>query len=373
MMNFQKLKHSFRRTPAALLLPAALLVALAACSDDATDPTEALQGPSGLVLIPVSSPTDITPDGSTALLEERFDAAKLANLYFYDVASGTLNYQTNAGTFQSFATGVSANRRISANYSEPTIAAIWSQGSNWVTMPAYFPSGCEPIYLGGAWDISADGHTWVGSDWNGCATQAMRWSDAGGTIATTALELLGSNFPGSASPPSNRASAISDDGLWAGGWAQTELADRRPALWGPDGLGTFLTSGLTEDCPGEVLSLSTDGSIAGGVWCQQGFYWTAATGTVILEGMVYVNAIAANGNLLFGAGNEGATVWTPAAGTRSLQDVATAAGVEIPNGFVMTGAFAASTDGTFVLGQGFTKTNVAYSFLLKLPASAYGL
>lgn len=375
-MNSLTPPRSSRHPLFALALPVALLTVVA-CSDDATDPTAALEGPSGLVLIPVSSPTDLTPDGSTALLEERFDGSRLANLYFYDLASGKLNYQTNAGTFQSFATGLSANLRISANYSEPTIAAIWSQGSNWVTMPTYFATGCEPIFIGGAWDISADGHTWVGSDWNGCTTQAMRWSDAGGTIVTTPLELIGSSFPDNPNPPSNRASVVSDDGLWAAGWAQTELADRRPALWGPDGLGTFLTSGLTDDCPGEVLSLNADGSMAGGVWCQQGFYWTAATGTVILEGMVYVNAIAANGNLLFGAGNEGAAVWTAtgsAAGTtRSLQEVAVAAGVEVPTGYVMTNVIAASTDGTIVLGQGFTKNNTAYSFVLKLPASAYGL
>ena len=244
-------------------------------------------------------------------------------------------------------------------------------------MPPYFSAGCEPIFLGGAWDISADGHTWVGMDWNGCTTQAMRWSDAGGTIVTTPLELIGSSYPDSPNPPSNRASAISDDGQWVAGWAQTEVADRRPAIWGPDGLGTFLTSGLTEDCPGEVLSLSTDGSVAGGVWCQQGFYWTAAGGTVILEGITYVNAIAANGNLLFGGGETGAavhvTTGSAAGTTRLLQDVAVAAGVEIPNGYVMTNVLAASTDGTIVLGQGFTKSNKAYSFVLKLPASAYGL
>jgi len=362
-----------RLTFCARLLPAALLILGSACSDDPTDPAAALEGPTGLVLLPVSSPTDLTPDGSTALLEERFDISRLANLYFYDVASGKLTLQTNAGTFQSFATGLSANLRISANYSEPTIAAIWSQSSNWVTMPTYFPSFCEPIFIGGAWDISADGHTWVGSDWNGCTTQSMRWSDASGTIVGTPLELLGESFPDNPNPPSNRASAVSDDGLWAGGWAQTALADRRPALWGPDGLGTFLTSGVTEDCPGEVLALNENGSIAAGVWCQQGFYWTPAGGTVIIEGMTFVNAIAANGNLLFGVGERGAMVWTPAAGTRSLQDIATAAGVEIPNGYVMTGAFASSTDGTVVLGQGFTSNNTGYSFVLKLPASAYGL
>ena len=241
-------KHLFPSSRAALLLPLFLLAALA-CSDESTDPSAALEGPSGLVLLPVSSPTDLTPDGSTALLEERFDISKLANLYFYDVATGTLNYQTNAGTFQSFATGVSANLRISANYSEPTIAAIWSQPGDWATMPPYFSAGCEPIFLGGAWDISAGRpHHGLASTGTGAARSAMRCSEAGGTIdGHSARAASARSYPDSPNPPSNRASVVSGDGLVglpAG--RRPKIVDRLPAaVAGRTASGSFLTSGVS--------------------------------------------------------------------------------------------------------------------------------
>ena len=87
----------------------------------------------------------------------------------------------------------------------------------------------------------------------------------------------------------------------------------------------------------------------------------------------YPNAIAANGQLVFGGSGNQAFVWTAGAGTRRLQDIATAAGIEIPQGVVLRMVKAASTDGTIVIGQAINATQRAYSFVLKLPASAYGL
>ena len=50
----------------------------------------------------------------------------------------------------------------------------------------------------------------------------------------------------------------------------------------------------------------------------------------------YPQAIAANGQLIFGGSGGQAFVWTAGASTRKLQDIATAAGIEIPQGVILT-------------------------------------
>jgi hypothetical protein len=266
---------------------------------------------------------------------------------------------------------VSQDLKVSALTGNPVVAGVWSQATGWVTIPNSFPEGCDPNQ-GSAWDISADGKVMVGADWNGCAVQAMRWTETGGAWSGVQLELLGANAPDSPLPPSNRATVVSRNGQVAAGWAQTELADRRPAYWGPNGLGTFLASGVTDDCPGEVQSINSDGSVMAGVWCQQAFYWTQAGGTVIM-GNGGINAIADNG-LMFGYSDLGATVWVPGGEARSLQEVAEAAGVDIPAAVQLGVVKASSADGTIVIGQAYnTKQGKFSSFVLKLPASAYGL
>ena len=87
----------------------------------------------------------------------------------------------------------------------------------------------------------------------------------------------------------------------------------------------------------------------------------------------YANAIAANGQLVFGgSGRPGVRLDCRRRHTK-LQDIATAAGIEIPQGVVLSTVKAASADGTIVIGQAINATQRAYSFVLKLPASAYGL
>jgi hypothetical protein len=353
-----------------LFVPILAMATLSACGDNAA-PDADFSGPTGFALVSVSNPIDITPDGQTAVFNDLLGSLA-GDLYFYTLSTGELKLVTQTGSpFLDFATGVSQNLRVSANYGEPVQAGVWAQATGWTVIPSSFSAGCDP-QVGGAWDISTNGQVMVGTEWNNCSVQAMRWTDAGGTWTTQPLELIGASSPDSPNPANNRATVVSGDGQVAAGWAQTALADRRPAVWGPDGLGTFLTSGVTEDCPGEVLATNENGSIMAGIWCQQAFYWTLASGSVILEAGG-INAIAANGNLMFGFGAKGATVWTAAAGTRSLQDIAIANGITLPPFFKMNVAKAASTDGTVVIGQGTGYPNVTVSFILKLPVSAYGL
>ena len=362
-----------------LFLPALAAVALAACSDDPASPTDKFTGPTGFTLLNASNPIDITPDGQTVVVEDLLGTIENP-IYFYGVSTGAYTYKTSPGSpFMNFATGVSGDLKVSAIYSEPAVSGVWSEATNWVSIPSTFDGGCD-MNVGGAWDISHDGHTMVGFDWNGCSTHAMRFSETGGNWTAQQLELIGAQFPDNPNPPSNRATVVSGNGLVAAGWAQTDIVDRWPAVWQADGSGTLLTSGVSSDTPGEILGINEDGSILVGTWGGQGFIYTAGTVNFIesLESSdpfanTYPQAIAATGALIFGGSGGQAFVWTAGASTRKLQDVATAAGIEIPQGVTLTTVKAASADGTIVIGQAINAQFRAYAFVLKLPASAYGL
>lgn len=375
--------HTLRYSALAVL---AATFVLSACSDDTTDPGSAFDGPSGFRLINVSSPTDLTPDGTTAVLEERFGTAlgNIGDIFFYDLATGKLTKQMNVGSFQSFATGVSQDLQVSANYNDPVVAGVWSHTAGWQTAnpPGYFETGCDAL-IGGAWDISADGHTVAGFDWNNCSVAAMMWSNNGGALVAQPLELMGESYPDSPNPPSNRATTIADNGSLLGGSAQTALTDRYPVIWNATTHeGTFVPGGPGTDWPGEVLSINADGTVVGGTWGGQGFIWHVGDASATMLGQItetpaeftntVINSIVAGNNLLFGASNGQAVVWTEATGFRYLMDVAKANGVNIPANFTANVVIAASTDGTIVLGQGYNNAQIV-SFVLKMPVSAYGL
>ena len=361
-----------------LFLPALAAAALAACSDSA-GPTDVFTGPTGFTLLQASNPIDITADGRTVVVEDL--QGNFNNpLYFYDVESGAYTFKTNVGDpFINFASGVSSDLKVSAIHGDPALTSVWSEPTDWVTIPSTFASGCD-VFVGGAWDISHDGHTMVGFDWNGCSVQAMRWTESAGTWTPQQLELIGAQFPDNPNPPSNRATVVSGNGLVAAGWAQTDLVDRWPAVWQADGTGSLLASGVSSDTPGEILGINTDGSILVGTWGGQGFIATAGTVNFIESlpsndpfANTYPQAIVANGQLVFGGSGAQAFVWTAGASTRRLQDIATAAGVKIPQGVTLLTVKAASEDGTIVIGQAINAQARTYAYVLKLPVSAYGL
>lgn len=360
-----------------LFLPVIAALALAAC-DDSSGPSETFAGPTGFALINVSNPIDITPDGNTVVVQ---DLARQMNgdLYFYDVSTGVRSLKTQVGSpFFDFATGVSEGGRVSALHGEPVVSGAWDQASGWTDIPSYFAEGCDQN-RGGAWDISVDGQTMVGFDWNGCTPQAMRYTDVGGTWTTQPLELLGSTFEGSENPPVNRATVVSGNGLVAAGFAQTALVDRWPAVWQANGTGSLLASGVTEDTPGEILSINHDGSVMAGTWGNQGFVWDNGT-VAFMESLppidpfagTYPNAIAAGNQLVFGGSGGSAFVWTAAGGMRNLQEIAVENGIDV-QGVTLVTVKAASADGTIVVGQAVNASFRSMSFVLKLPASAYGL
>lgn len=358
------------------------LAALAACTEN-TNPTPVAA--SSLRIIHEGAPVDISPDGNLALLEDRYSGS--GAMYQFNVTTGALTRTGSIGDIgYDFSTGISTDGRVSGVYNVPVSAGIYTPGAGWTNIGTQYAGGCD-INIAGAYDVSADGHVVVGIMWDGCNAAAFRWTDASGQGVFLPLQVLGTPWPGSTAAPSNRASRVSDNGLVVGGFAQTDIVDRWPAVWRADGTG-FMLTGFPPDAPGEVLSINTDGSMVAGIWNSEGFYWTSASGTVDIGRLttsdpsdpVYPTSIAAGGQLIFGTvgspwavNSPAAFVWTAAAGMQSLEQLAIAAGVPMPPGYHLIRATAASTDGTIVLGAATDAKGMEASFVLRLPVSAYGL
>jgi len=364
-------------------------------SEVAPDATADTSDPSyGFVLVSLAPPFDITPDGTTVAIWNALSASGEA--WLYDVASDTPTLATNVGpTFRNFPTAIASDLSMTALHGEPVQAGLWD-GANWRKLGSLFEDGCglDPNDatagdIGGAWDLSADGAVVVGSLWDGCSTVAFRWSEVGQTRDFRALARLGAVPEGASLGPINRATVVSDDGRIAGGFAQTALVDRWPAIWDTTTATGFLleTELFTSDSPGEIMAIETDGTVAGGIWNNEAFVVALDPTPVItkipalpdvLPGEASrVNALAANGTLVFGQSGgpflstPQAFVWTAAKGTRKLADVAREHGLTIAEGVILTNVLAASADGAVVVGTSLDDTFAEKTFVLRLPAAAY--
>ncbi|MFO0552043.1 MAG: hypothetical protein U0271_26895 [Polyangiaceae bacterium] len=390
-----------RLTLVASMLP--LVLALGACSDDSSDSKggsttggggASSQGGAGgaggaepvtpsLVMIELPAPVDLTSDGSVALLED--PASPEVDVYLFDAATAVLEKKTTAGDASiDLVTGLSNTLRVSALHDNPAQAAFFHEPEGWNDLASPFPAGCD-VNVGGAWDLSDDGAIVVGFMWDGCAPRAFRWvdDDAGGVVQL--LDVLGTPSTGGNLPPTNRASVVSADGEIAAGFAQVDFIDRFPARWRADGSGELL-DGLPTDTPGEVLSISADGSVLAGLSGFDAFRWTEADGATLLPRLetalptdpMFANAMSADGSMIWGGSGDAfsgvpvAFVWTAAGGTRALEPIITALGLDLPLGFTLTNVLAASADGTVVLGTALDPNTLeTQSFLLRLPLSAY--
>ena len=376
------------RATRSLLLVGLAAGGLAACSEP-TAPTTKVSGT--LTLVPNMRPEGLTPDGSTALLTDRMSGT--AEFYFYNTTTNTLTLAGSPGDASyDYATGISADLKVSAIHGKPEQAGVWSQGGGWQDLGNIYATGCEFDNLtheqdqSSGKDISADGTVVVGFVWNGCNPEAFM-HNAGGFVS---LDVLGAG---------SSAFKVSEDGSVAGGWASktnivgvdTFSLDRSPAIWKANGVGSFLPLGpFDPSAPGEVLGLNADGSMATGIWANDGFYWTKSNNTTYNMGprppasdpsdKVHSNVIAANNKLIFGGVGDGfsigfplAFVWTQSTGMRSLQDVLVADGVSIPAGLMLTNVLAASNDGTIIVGTALDASFVDQVFVLKVPVAAWGL
>jgi hypothetical protein len=334
------------------------------------------QPAASLVFHDYGLPIDLTPDGSSALLQDL--ASPTGDVYVVATMGGEPMLLTSVGDpLRDLATGMSATGAITALHGDPVEAGVFD--GSWRDIASAFGAGCDQDN-GAALDISADASVVVGMMWNGCAPQAFRWVDDGGAGTTTLLELLGAG----PSTPTNRATVVSDDGEVTAGFASLMAVDRTPAVWTADGSG-FLLDPANVDEPGEVLSISEDGGVLGGTWGNEAFVWTEALGRANLprpeillpSDPCYANAISAGGDLVFGGcGNPFfttpiAVVWKDGE-VQILADVLAANDLEVPAELALTTVLAASNDGSVLLGVALNaNTFEQRSFVLRLPASAY--
>ncbi|MEZ4413687.1 MAG: hypothetical protein R2910_11935 [Gemmatimonadales bacterium] len=382
-----------------LVLVGLLAGTLAGCSEDNTTEPAPIPGAT-LSLIPNLRAEDISADGASILLTDPFSAT--SDFYFYDVASNTSTLKGQAGDAAfDFTTGISNAGRVSAIHGKPENAGLWQEGAGWQDLGSIYANGCEYDAdtgnqdLSSAWDIDSAGHTTVGLIWNLCNSEAFLWTDAAGAGNFVALDLIGDGDSTSGSPASNRATVVSDDGTMVGGFASayanvggaTYWIDRRPAIWTASGVGSLVPSNgvFTDDSPGEVLAISGNGAVVTGVWAQMPFIWSATLGTINVasgayEGYVgYGQATALNGQVVYGTLTEGffglpfPFFWTQAGGVVSLLDVAAANGITLPENYYWEAVVAASADGTIIVGAAYDETFTLNTYVLKVPASIYGL
>jgi len=347
---------------------------------DASATPDALSIPVGLTLRDDTYAIDVTADGTTAVFE-RVDTST-ATIVFYDTVRGVASDRTTLpDPAVDLATGVSNDLRVTAEYDNPVGSGIWSDATSaWLTLPNPHATGCD-VFHGGAFDISGDGKTATGLLYNGCSTEAFRWTDTGGAGTTTPLELLGAPTNGSAK--SDRGSVISRDGNVIAGFAAHGEADRTPAMWDANDHGTLLDPTNTQT-PGEVLAIDADGGVLAGTLGNQAFAWTVADGFITLPmfdgadpaASSFANATSADGALIFGEIGDGfsltpptAVIWKRSGATytvTTLADICTAAGISVPTGFGFTNIVGASADGHSIVGTAASDTEFK-TFVLRLP------
>jgi hypothetical protein len=217
----------------------------------------------------------------------------------------------------------------------------------------------------------------MGLAYDGCSPKAFLYTNN----AFTELAVLGAPFGTQPSPP-NRATVISDDGSTIAGWAANGPVDRSPAIWRRDGTG-FLLDPNDMDAPGEILSISPNGQVVAGIWSLEGFRFSEAGGreplgrlpdTLPFDG-VYPNAMARDGDLIFGTNGMIAFVWTPSEGMRPLLPLLKEKGLEVAETIALTNVLRASTDGTVLIGSAVDNSvgpfGLTTGFILRMPADTY--
>ncbi len=319
----------------------------------------------------------ISADGSTAIIVDSLQGTQ--PVYMYDVGNGTQEQRTETGSPERHVNGMADDgTAVIGSRDEPEIPAVWTEATDWVVLPSPSQGGCDGR-LGSGWDLDEDGTVAVGLVWrDDCDALAARWRAEGDAFVLEPLEELGEV---------NRATVTSADGNVAGGFTHSKQGNRTPTIWGPDGRGVLLAPDRL-DVSGEVLAMSADGTMAVGFLGENGFSWTEDAGLVDIgalddpngQPLTLANAIAADGRLIFGGSGhrvfstQHAFVWTADAGMRKLGDIATANGLQMRDGYILSHVMGASSDGSVVVGFASNPdTHNWISFVLELPVSAYGI
>lgn len=212
------------------------------------------------------------------------------------------------------------------------------------------PTGRQYIARGQAADISADGTTIVGSQFD----NAFRW-----TSATGLIPLPGFSY--------TSAEAVSADGSVIAGSVSTTPSIAHAGRWtaatGWVDLG-LLPGGSSAAFPvASATAMSANGAVLGGFSAttapsEEAFRWTQSSGMVRLDNLpvnnfsrVIVRGISADGSVLVGEGEQ-AFIWTAWAGTQDLRLFLVANGATGLDGWNLFLIGGITPDGRFITGSG---------------------
>ena len=218
---------------------------------------------------------------------------------------------------------VIGNRTGTTGFDGP---AYWTQATGWVDLgglPGQTPPGNSH---GSAYDCSADGGVIVGLGWySNWKARGFRWDAVNGMVE---LSQLG--------PNSSRASAVSGDGQWVGGFDEHPNGTRRAALWDVNGNETlFLARPENPEGYGEILDMNHDATVIVGKEGDGGYRWTPGEGFVNFGQVPGVDpfnnynwagrtsedgSVVVGGNWDLWQSTTFATIWTEHTGVMFLSD-----------------------------------------------------
>ena len=317
------------------------------------------------------------------------------------------------------ASGVSADGLVVVGLSGEQIVGSGAQAFRWTAATGMVGLGYLPGFPGNSWALAtnADGSVIVGNA--GSPDQAFRWTAAGGMVGLGSLpgggNSLGSGVNADGSvvvgtavgqayrwtsasgmvplgtlPGRFRSTAngVSADGTVVVGDSDcthpaicttNPEAYRWTALGGMVGLGS-----LAPGTGSSANAVSADGKVVvgygrttptvNGIFPEQAFRWTAATGMVSLGpgGGVFTvaNAVNADGSVVVGTG-DGPFRWTAATGMQLVQNILAANGENLAGWQLLT-ADSVSADGTVIVGLGVSPNASTHeAWIARIPLNAF--
>ncbi|HIF40460.1 MAG TPA: hypothetical protein EYQ74_05115 [Planctomycetes bacterium] len=239
-----------------------------------------------------------------------------------------------------------------------SVAGIWKNGG-WTSLGGI--GGSSGSSTSTAYGLSGSGNAAVGLAWvNAGKAAAFYWTPVGGMAA---LPQLG--------PNSSRASGISRDGDFVGGFDEASNGTRRAAVWDVTSYPAvteqlILVSASNPSGAGEVYGMSAGAQYVVGSENKAGFVWDAVGGTTNFGPLSgsgggfdsgWASGVSDDGQVVVGGFRFFpfplvATIWTPTGGLQDLKVYLQAAGATNVAGYELHNATSISPDGSLILGYG---------------------
>ena len=171
--------------------------------------------------------------------------------FLWTVTGGNIRLGEQSGVGVS-EDGQSVLGQITDPVTGENVAGIWTAATGWQSLGG-FGSSCGSDATN-PYELSGDAQTAVGLGWVGCQGRAFRYTN---TFGMQQLPMQTNN--------NSRASAISVDGNWIGGWEEDATGARRACVWDSNLNQSFiLVSSTNANGAGEVYGFSHDGAYAVG-------------------------------------------------------------------------------------------------------------